>query len=778
MTLSIDNLDGLGAREYSAAIDMSRPPRVLRRLNKPAELRFSLVANSPDFIVPAAGARVRLGRLNGSDVFTGYLAAAPAFEYLGWGENGALFRYDVTSVGDEFLLDRKALPDRPPFVERSAGDALRQLAENLLPGAADGSAVENVDLLGWYYCDRQKRWSEHAAEISLRARACYSILNGKLSFSGLGSRSYTIDEAERTFTPEALKLRALDRELNDVTLVGNSEPQAHVKDYFLGDGLSYKFYLSQPPFSRFTRTIVDEEYKGAALANTTWETNDPSSSVRVAAGKLQVSGGTGHDGETTVRFAEHIELGGAWVLQHGDVVFSAASNGIVGGLYGSYVSQSSCLCGFRVVPAGGTSNLQAVIAGSVTGSLITVNTSHRYVLTTRLYSTEIYRRQQIFHSSAHPGGNGRGGNDIPADLRIVLEVHDIDPANPGSVIAPSAVLYDGILAVAPGFCIYALVNSADLHCALAFTRILRPSDIEVGSALPGQAYRTRLVGSLSEGAECRVSTEPALLFYPGFTPAPNELISVHYRSSGRAAARVTDPISIAQHARGVDDGVRGIVRKVKSPPPWTSADCEMAALALLDDSSKPGWSGEYQAWSDFLPGGAADLFPGDLLQVHVPSQAPTFNAIVREIELELRDLRGEHALYTLRFADEGAESLALEFETSHVAAPFNLVASTVAAQGSQFLSDLTAAEIIDQSSTTLTIDAGCVPGPGGGIEVRLTDYGWGPDNDRNLLGRYAARVFIVPRFGRAQTCYLRQYDNSSPARYSRFSTALHIDYPL
>jgi len=220
------------------------------------------------------------------------------------------------------------------------------------------------------------------------------------------------------------------------------------------------------------------------------------------------------------------------------------------------------------------------------------------------------------------------------------------------------------------------------------------------------------------------------------------------------------------------------VRKVKSPPPWTSADCEMAALALLDDSGKPGWSGEYQAWSDFLPGGAADLFPGDLLQVHVPSQAPTFNAIVREIELELRDLRGEHALYTLRFADEGAESLALEFETSHVAAPFNLVASTVAAQGCQFLSDLTAAEIIDQSSTTLTIDAGCVPGPGGGIEVRLTDYGWGPDNDRNLLGRYAARVFIVPRFGRAQTCYLRQYDNSSPARYSRFSTALHIDYPL
>jgi hypothetical protein len=64
------------------------------------------------------------------------------------------------------------------------------------------------------------------------------------------------------------------------------------------------------------------------------------------------------------------------------------------------------------------------------------------------------------------------------------------------------------------------------------------------------------------------------------------------------------------------------------------------------------------------------------------------------------------------------------------------------------------------------------------VEVRTSDYGWGVENDRNLLGRFASRTFSLPRLGTAQTYFLRQHDGSSPAKYSRFSTALHIDYPL
>src|ERR1700704_4621964 len=63
-------------------------------------------------------------------------------------------------------------------------------------------------------------------------------------------------------------------------------------------------------------------------------------------------------------------------------------------------------------------------------------------------------------------------------------------------------------------------------------------------------------------------------------------------------------------------------------------------------------------------------------------------------------------------------------------------------------------------------------------EVRAHDYGWGQANDRNLLGRFSTQTFSLPRLARTQNYFLRLYDNSSPSRYSRYSAALHLDYPL
>jgi len=74
------------------------------------------------------------------------------------------------------------------------------------------------------------------------------------------------------------------------------------------------------------------------------------------------------------------------------------------------------------------------------------------------------------------------------------------------------------------------------------------------------------------------------------------------------------------------------------------------------------------------------------------------------------------------------------------------------------------------------------PGPGDikiyNAEVRAHDYGWGQANDRNLLGRFNTQTFTLPRLARTQNYFLRLYDNSSPPRYSRYSAALHVDYPL
>ena len=73
---------------------------------------------------------------------------------------------------------------------------------------------------------------------------------------------------------------------------------------------------------------------------------------------------------------------------------------------------------------------------------------------------------------------------IRDDVRVVLEVHDIDPTNPGSLQAISTVLYDGVVTSAPGYCSYALVDSLNLHVSIDYAQLQRVVEAEVRSAPP------------------------------------------------------------------------------------------------------------------------------------------------------------------------------------------------------------------------------------------------------------------------------------------------------
>jgi hypothetical protein len=357
------------------------------------------------------------------------------------------------------------------------------------------------------------------------------------------------------------------------------------------NGLSLGFYLSQTPFQQSKPALIDEEYLQATLDAITWVVSDPSSAVSVVAQTLQVAGGTGRDGQTTVEFIEQVELGGALELQHGDVTFGAASQGVIGGLYAGTVSVAGCLAGFQVTPSGTGSKIQALINGAATGPVVATTAGHRYVFSTYLYSLEPYRSQETFHSSLRPADNGWGGAAVTADVRFVLEVQDIDPANLATLVAPAIVLYDNVIASAPGFCTYALVNAVNMQCNIAYTYATHISLAEVRMALPGASYVTQLVGPLSDGSECEIASSTSLDFYPQYVPALNTLIVASYRGSGRAVAEVTNSASVATLESGADNGVRGMARSMKMPSARTQADCENAALAILDDAVEPAWSG-------------------------------------------------------------------------------------------------------------------------------------------------------------------------------------------
>ena len=779
MKLTIDNLDGRGEVDYTGMLDASVTPRVRRTINQPSTFQCGLLGGSMGFAVPVQGARLVLTKGDGTFIFTGYLSDTPQYEYLGWGQQGSVYRYKLAAESDEVLLDQKALPNRAPFVARSAGSALRQLVQDLLPGGFDTSAVEDVDVLASYAVNPQKPFTFHAAEIASTARASYRAMNGALTLAPIGTASYTISDRDANFSPAGLKLNSPRILVNDVTLIGLEEPKAYVRDYFVGDGLSLRFYLSQTPFQQSKAALIDEQYLGPGLDPATWKVSDPASAVSIVAQTLQVNGGNGQDGKTTVEFLEQIELGGALELQHGEVSFTGASQGIIGGLYSASISSAGCLAGFQVTPSGTGSNIQAIVNGSATGPVITTTAGHRYLLTTYFYSMEVFRSGEIYHSSLHPAGLGYGGASVPADVRIVLELQDINPNDPTTLVAPAVVLFDDVITNAPAFCAYALIDALNMQCSIAATYVTRISMADVRTALPGDAYTTRLVESISDGGECYVTSSATLDFYPQYVPPLNTAIVASYRGSGRAVAEVVNSASIAGAANGPDNGVRSVVRTIKSPTVRTQADCENAALALLDDADLTAWSGTYQTWNDFLLG-SNDIFPGDALTVDVACQNANFAAIVRSVSIDWIDPADDRGMYTIEFANDSAESIALQMGSSAtgVALGSNPAQISTSQVGSYYLADLTNAEVTQISSTTVQVDAGVAPASNQGIEVRAHDCNWGIGNDRDLLGRFSSQTFNLPRLGRTQTYFLRLYDDSTPPRYSRYAAALHVDSPL
>ena len=77
MKLTIDNLDGLGAVEYSAQICAEGPVKIERTLNAPSKCSFSLCLEGTSLAVPARRSRIIVISAGGDLLFTGELVSEP-----------------------------------------------------------------------------------------------------------------------------------------------------------------------------------------------------------------------------------------------------------------------------------------------------------------------------------------------------------------------------------------------------------------------------------------------------------------------------------------------------------------------------------------------------------------------------------------------------------------------------------------------------------------------------------------------------------------------------
>jgi hypothetical protein len=238
---------------------------------------------------------------------------------------------------------------------------------------------------------------------------------------------------------------------------------------------------------------------------------------------------------------------------------------------------------------------------------------------------------------------------------------------------------------------------------------------------------------------------------------------------------VQDTASINTSRRGSDNGQRSCVKRLTLPGASNSVDCENAALAILDDSTRAAVLGAYEVTSDLFP--ADDVTPGMQVAVSATSWHAQFVASVQEVDVQVLDIDADRSLYSMKFANYGATAMTMEFDSTLLAEPLSTVFTVMEPSSTHYLPALTAAQVTSIIATEVGIDAGTAPPPGGGIEVRRSDGGWGVGSNGNLAGRFSLQNFTLPRLSRVQDYYLRQYDASNPPKYSRYSILLHIDRP-
>ncbi len=150
----------------------------------------------------------------------------------------------------------RCCPRRAPIVGRCGGDILQSLTSELAPGVFDMSGVQAMEMLAPFSVDPELNWSKHAAQLGTLCRAAYRIHDSKLIFKPVGSQSVAITESNDA----TLTLQQPHGVVNDITVLGDSEPQRYVKDYFQGNGSSYWFTLSQSPYSGASGTLLVEDY--------------------------------------------------------------------------------------------------------------------------------------------------------------------------------------------------------------------------------------------------------------------------------------------------------------------------------------------------------------------------------------------------------------------------------------------------------------------------------------------------------------------------------------
>ncbi|HTU59124.1 MAG TPA: hypothetical protein VMF89_11835, partial [Polyangiales bacterium] len=435
MRITIDNLDGQGARDYTSSIAPEGPITIQRTLNAPTRCTAQLVVGADGLPLPSRLGRVVVESESGDTLFTGYLATEPVRVYAGEASAGSVYLARLSAVSDEWLLDRAgsgAAQLMGESLSLAGNQLLARMAARAQAGVADPltmSSTSNSLSSGVFTARAGVPWSVNAGEAASAAYSGYRALNGEIMVQTAGSTTHSFSDADGSLSVAELQTGTVRELANDVTLSGAEEPAAYISESFAGDGTTTEFTLSEAVFRQTKPTWINDSFAGPTVDTTVWQVTDSGAHLSLGAGGLVLNGGNGQDGQTTLSALDALEIGGSVVIELGGVVFGAASDGMLAGLYPGAVQLAECFAGFRVRQStsttGGVTVVVPVLNGAEVGTVFTPTTGHTYTLRLRLHCVEVQRVMQRYYCMVDgvvQGFGDLGGVSAPCD--VVLELVD------------------------------------------------------------------------------------------------------------------------------------------------------------------------------------------------------------------------------------------------------------------------------------------------------------------------------------------------------------------
>ena len=287
--VTIDFGDGAGARDYSALVLEAGGVEVVRKLNKPSELKLKLLVGSVGAVAaPPVGADVEVVRSSAEKLFTGAVAQT-LYQYLGWGEQGGVYALEVIAFSSEANSTSAAVPGTLPETGGiTAAKVLQAQAAGLALGVADDNGItEGIELPVVEYGPETSA-AEVIAGVAGQARLSYRVHDGQLVIAPVGAVQHVTTTAGAN-GPQVMGVAtasvANSKLKTGVTAVGRSEAQEYVVEYLGMDGTASGVAPGRPLYDATSRKLfLDIFANGTTALAVTGQT----SAVGVTSGQMSV----------------------------------------------------------------------------------------------------------------------------------------------------------------------------------------------------------------------------------------------------------------------------------------------------------------------------------------------------------------------------------------------------------------------------------------------------------------------------------------------------------